>query len=89
MKHNLFSQNSDMPVKWYDKFDREQIKSDIIEHLGKNPSDTLEHCKEYSKEDAKKYYGMEIVSFYAVNPKTGKPSKVITRGNKDYFKPLM
>ena len=88
MKHALFSQNSDLHVKWYDKFDREQIKTDIIDHLGKNPTDTLEHCKEYNKTDLKRFSGMEIISFYAVNPKTGKPSKVITRHNKDYFKAL-
>lgn len=88
MKHALFSQNSDQPIEWFDRFDKDAIKRSIITHLEQNPTDTVEHCKEYSKRDVKKYYGMKIINFYQVNPKNGKPSKIVTRGNKEYFKAL-
>lgn len=88
MKYALFSQDLELHVKWYDKFDRKQIKSDITTHLNENPSDTLELCKDPNKSDSKRFYGMEIIGFYATNPKTGNPSKIIMKGAKDYFRDL-
>jgi hypothetical protein len=88
MKHSLFSHDQDMPIAWFDKFDAAAIKEGIIKHLTDNPTDTIEHCKEYSKEDIKKYYGMEIISFYRCN-KGGIPSKVILKGDKEFTKPLI
>jgi hypothetical protein len=87
MKHLLFSQDKDMPIQWFDKFDAAEIKGAIIKHLTENPADVLEHCKEYSKEDIKKYYGHEILNFYKCNS-GGVPSKVILKGNKELTKPL-
>lgn len=88
LQHSLFSHNEDMTIKWFDKFDREAIKKAIIEHLTANPTDTLEHCREYNKHEIKRFYGKEIINFYAVNPKNNKVSLIITRGYKDYFKAL-
>lgn len=87
MKHSLFSQNEDRTIKWYDKFDADKIKKDIVQRLEEDPTDVIEHCKEYSKEDIKKYYGNEIINFYKVN-RVGKPSKVILKGDKEYYQPL-
>jgi hypothetical protein len=85
MKHLLFSQDKDMPIKWFDKFSHEAIKQAIIEHLKVNPNDCIEHCKEYSKHDLNKYLGYEILNFYKINPKTQKISKAVTKRGKEYF----
>jgi hypothetical protein len=87
MKHSLYSQDQDMTVKWFDKFDKEEIKCAIIEHLQNNPTDTIEHCKEFNKSDVRKYYGNEILNFYRLNSK-GLPCKLVTKGDKNYLKPL-
>lgn len=87
MKHALFSHDQDMYIEWFEKFDANTIKESIINHLTKFPADTLEHTKEYSKEDVKKYYGMEIINFYKCN-KGGAPCKVILKGNKEFTKPI-
>jgi len=88
MQHSLFSQDLDVPIRFFDKFDAGLIKEEIISHLKEYPNDTVEHCKEYSKEDIKKYYGYEILSFYRCN-KSGIPSKVILKGDKEYTRPLL
>ena len=85
MKHALVSQNSDLFIEWFDKFDAAAIKKAIIKHLKACPCDTVEHVKEYSEEDIKKYYGYEIINFYEVNPKNKLPSKVVIRGQKTYY----
>lgn len=77
-----------MPIAFFDKFDKDAIKAAIITHLQSNPTDTLEHCKEYNKTDIKKYYGNEILNFYEVNPKNNIPSLVILKGDKQYYKAL-
>jgi len=86
--HSLFSQEQDMPIAWFDKNDKEAIKKVIIEHLTNNPTDTLELCKEYSKNDLKRFVGSEIINFYAINPKNGKVSLIVIRGNNEYFKSI-
>jgi len=86
MSHHLFSQNKDMLVKTFDKFDRNTIKNEIIDHLRKNPTDTIEHTKDYSKSDLKRFYGYEVLNVYQVNPKNNKVSLVITKGDKDFFR---
>jgi hypothetical protein len=86
--HSLLSQEQDMSIKWFEKFDKFEIKQTILKHLADNPTDTLEHCKEYSKKDIKIFYGSEIINFYEVNPKNGKPSLVYQRSSKQYYKQL-
>jgi hypothetical protein len=88
MRNAIFSQNQDMPIEWFDKFDKQAIKEAILAHLKANPTDTLEHCKEYRVSDVNKFYGMEIVNFYQVNPKNNKISLVYTRNGKEYFKSI-
>lgn len=89
MKHSLFSQNQDMPVKWYDKFDKQAIKTDIIALLSNDPTDVIEHCKEFSKADQRKYVGQEILNFYEINPKSKQPSKIVIVGDRKLYKPLV
>ena len=88
MRHALVSQNSDLIIEWFNKFDASAIKKAILKHLQQCPCDTIAHVKEYSKEDIKKYYGYEIINFYEVNKKNGLPSLVITRGNKIFYRKL-
>jgi hypothetical protein len=88
IKHVVFSQDQDIVISFFEKFNREAIKQTIVGHLKAFPSDTLEHCKEYSERDTKKYYGYEIINFYAVNPKNGQPSKVVTVGDREYYRAL-
>lgn len=83
----LFSQDLDMPIAWFDKFNKEEIKQTIIFHLTVNPRDTVEHCKDFDNADIRKYYGSKIINLYQCN-KDGKPSLVFTRGAKQYYKPL-
>lgn len=87
-KHALYSQDQDQFIKWFDKYDAQAIKEAIVEHLGKNPDDTLEHCKGYGKGSVKNYYGHEIVNFYENNPKNGKPCKVYMKNGKEYLRAL-
>lgn len=87
MTHALFSQETEEPIEWFDKFDRKGIKQAITKHLSQNPTDTIEHCKDYSKSDVKKYYGMEIINFYQCNSK-GQPCLVVTKGDKEYLRKL-
>ena len=79
MAHLLFSQEQDQPIKWFEKFDKEEIRTEIKKWLTENPTDTLEHCKEDS--------GYKIINFYE-NNKVGFPSLVVIRGEKEYYKPL-
>jgi len=86
MKHALFSQSLDVHVRWFEKFDKQAIKTAIVEHLKQYPDDVLEHCKDYPKEEAGKYYGMEIINFY--QNFNNKPCRLIMKGNREYYKPL-
>jgi hypothetical protein len=83
----LYSQDQEILVQCFDKFDKESIKKAIINHLKKYKDDVLELCKKLSKTDFKKYYGNEILNFYQ-NNKNGIPCLVLTKNNKEYFKPL-
>lgn len=90
LQHSLFSWNQDMPVAYFEKYDRKEIKNAIIKHLNENPTDTIEHCKEWSEVNAyKNNVGSEILNFYSMNPKNNKPSLIIMRGDKEYFKSLV
>lgn len=86
--HSLYSQNNEMPIAFFEGFNRDNIKEQIIEHLKENPTDTVELCKEFKGNDVRKYYGNEILNFYEVNPKNNQPSLVVIKGNKQYFKSL-
>lgn len=88
MAYALFSQEKDQVINWFDGFDRNKIVQTIKNHLKNNPCDTIEYCREYDKKDIKKYYGMKIIDFYGCNPNTKQPCKIVTKGNKEYYKPL-
>lgn len=85
LKHLLFSQDQDMTIRWFETFNKEVIKQAIIMHLTDNPKDVIEHCREFSKAELKRFAGYNIIDFYGVNPKNGNISKIFTRGNKEYY----
>ncbi len=85
--HAIYSHDSDSFIRFFENFNPEAIKTAIIEHLTENPRDMVEHCKEYSKADTKKYYGMEILNFYKVG-KSGKVCKVVMKGSNELLKPI-
>ena len=87
MKHYLFN-SAFTPIKEYDVFDKEVIKKDIIETLTNNPNELITHCKDYSEREKKIFAGKNIINVYEINPKTKKPSLVVTLNNKDYYKEL-
>ena len=82
----LFSQSQKMPIQFFEGFNRQAIKESIINHLNNNTRDTLEFCREY--DNYKRNYGMEIIDFYGINPKNNKPSKIILKGDREYFRSL-
>jgi len=86
--HSIWSQDGDGPIEFFEQFDRERLRERIIAHLGKYPNDTVEHCREYSKEDTKQFLGVEIINFYEINPRNGKPSLAYERNSKQYYKAL-
>jgi hypothetical protein len=86
MSHYLFSQEQDMLVASFDKFDRTTIKNEIINHLRVCPNDIIEHCKDYTKSELKRFMGYKILNFYRVNPKNKKVSLIVTRDNKEYYR---
>lgn len=88
-KYLLFSQDKDIVIQYFDGFDLVEIKKVIIDYLTKNPDDTLEYCKVPSGNDIRKFYGYEILSYYSVNKKNGKISKLILKGDTEYFKSIV
>lgn len=83
----IFSQDQEIPVEFYQKFDKDRIKTAIIKHLSDNPEDVIELCREYDNNDPKRFYGMEIISFFQMNKK-GQVCKVILKGEREFLKPL-
>jgi hypothetical protein len=86
MQHLLYSHNQNMIVKYFAKYDKAEIKAAIINHLANDPTDTIEHCKEYSKKDIKRFYGSEIINIYEINPNNGQPSLCLQKSNKTFYK---
>lgn len=86
MKHYL-SNDEDWDVT-FETFSPKEMTTLIIQYLKDNPKEMVIHRKDFPEHLRKKYYGKEIIDMYEVNPKTGEPSKIITKGNKNYYKKL-
>ena len=85
MAHYLFSMANETMIASFDKFNKESIKKAIIGHLQQFPNDCVEHCKDFSSGDIRKYYGHEILNFYKVNVMNSKISKVVTKGDRTLY----
>jgi hypothetical protein len=73
MKYKLVSQNSESVV--FESNDVRTIKSNIINHLRKNMSDTVEY-----------WIKDELNSFYAMPSPLNKVCKLILKGDREYLK---
>lgn len=76
-KHSIYSQDRDKVIGEFDEITPE-VKQLIIDHLTENPHDCVEHTIKNT-----------VVDFYEVNPKSGKPSKVILKDSRYFYKPLV
>lgn len=82
----LESENTGNKVAEFDIFDKDYIKEKIIKYLGIFNTDTV---LLYKISNDEKYVGDDILGFYENHPKTKiRPCRVITKGNKDYYKAL-
>lgn len=77
IKHFLLDENDNTIATFY-TFNADAIKAEIVKYLIANPAGSLTHEKEHAD---KKYAGYEILNWYEVNKKNGKPSKVCFNGS--------
>lgn len=87
-EYSIFSHKEDRVIKFFDKHDREAILSTIKDHLLENKADTLELCKEYEKDNYKRFLGFKILSHYKVNPENNLPSLLYCKNDRMLFKTL-
>lgn len=85
MAHYISSFDTDEIIENFDTFDKDKIKDAIVKHLQKNPTDTVTLYKVSKNTE---FYGNDLIDFFG-NNKKGNPSKIITKGNKEYFKELV
>ncbi len=72
----------------FETFEPIKMTELIINHLMLNKNAMVTHQKEFAPHLKKKYYGNEVIDIYENNPKTGEPSKVVTKGSKTFYKKL-
>ena len=75
--HKLLSQEKNDVIAEFIIFDVDKIKCAAKAHLKSNKSDTLELLK-----------NDEIISFFEVNKRSGRPSRCVLIGNKTFYKSL-
>jgi hypothetical protein len=79
------SEISEKRIVEFPEFNRLAILKAIVYYLQNNPTDTIHYYK-VSNDDM--YVGDDLIDFFAINPKNGKPSKLIFKGNKTFYKTL-
>jgi hypothetical protein len=83
-KYSLYSEKGIL-IDSFENFDTNSIRSKVIQFLKENPTETIELCREYKRNDIRRFQGEEIIATYAVNPKTKFVSKVSYNGDKTYY----
>jgi hypothetical protein len=83
----LESEISEKRIVEFKVFNRVAILKAIVYYLQNNPTDTVYYYKECNNID-NDFVGDDLIAFYAVNPKNGKPSKLIFKGEKTFYKSL-
>lgn len=83
-KHYLKDENDDI-IDEFETYDKESIKKAIISFLKENPKQEVTHEKELIGDEREEHYGNQIINFYRVNPNNGEVSKVVTKGDKEYY----
>lgn len=81
----LESEISEKRIVEFFRFNYIAIKKAIIYYLENNPTDTILYYKVANDE---KFVGDDLIAFYAINPKNGKPSKLVFKGDKTFYKSL-
>lgn len=81
----LYSENLKDYFLTLEVFDEKTIKEAIINQLITDKTDMILQEKDYEGIKKKKYYGKKIIDIFEINPKSGEPSKVITKGAKNYY----
>jgi hypothetical protein len=81
----LESEISEKRIVEFSEFNRIAIQKAIIYYLENNPTDTVYY---YKVSNDTEYVGDDLIDFYAVNPNNGKPSKLIFKGEKTFYKTL-
>lgn len=81
----LESENSGNRIVDFSVFNRIAITKAIVYYLDNNPTDTVYYYKVSTDTD---FVGDDLIDFYAINPANGKPSKLIFKGNKTFYKTL-
>jgi hypothetical protein len=82
----LESLDNHKTIATFEKFDREAIKEAIVKHLADNPLDYIEYSKDFKLPT--RYAGTEHLAFFANNPVSNQPCKVILKGEREFYKPL-
>ena len=86
-----FKESPDMyKLKNVENFQIEGIKYSLIQKQSKKPNFEGGYYTKSIKgtHQWKKYWGNEVINAYEVNPKSGKPSLCICKGNKTFYKPI-
>ena len=83
--HSVVSDIEHGSIDKFETFDPEGIKAAIIKQLGKEHGDIITHEKTSFD---KKYWGNDILNVYENNPKNGKPSLIIQKGSKVFYKAI-
>jgi hypothetical protein len=85
MKHFLINDAGEV-FKTFDEYNPDEIKAAIVTHLRENPEDVVEHAKEFTPYQKRKYVGVgETLDYYEVNPINKRVSKIVTRGNRTLY----
>lgn len=87
--YSLLSQNTEQTIAEFSVCDKRAIRNAIVAHLTANSTDVLEYRKDFNEEEKSRYAGSsKIIDFYQVNPKNGKISRVIVRGEREFFQSI-
>jgi hypothetical protein len=82
----LESELTERRIVEFPVFIREAIRQAIIQHLQSHPTDTVHY---YKVSDDDEFVGDDLIDFYAINPRNGKTSKLVFKGEKIFYKSLV
>lgn len=85
LKYFLYEDNL---IQTFEEYNKDVILKAIFDYLTANKDAIITLEKELSKEQKKKYYGNDILGTYENNPKSGKPSRIVSIGHRQYYKEL-
>lgn len=75
-------------IQTFEDYNKEVILKAICDYLSTNKDAEITLEKEVPKIRQKRFVGNDILGWYRNNPKSGKPSRVVSIGHKEYHKEL-